>query len=56
MNPPRTVDVQYDTGEEQRKSSGRNEEAELKWKWHPVADVSGGIWSSSNISTKGFNL
>ena len=29
---PRLVGSQYATGEEQRKSSGRNEEAEPKWK------------------------
>ena len=30
--PPRSVDVQYATGEEQRNGSRRNEEAELKKK------------------------
>ena len=39
---PRSVDVQYATGEEQRNSYRRNEEAEPKRKWHPVVDVSGG--------------
>ena len=38
---PRSVGAQYATGEEQRNSSRRNEEAEPKWK-HPVVDVSGG--------------
>ena len=39
---PRSVGVQYATGEEQRNSSRRNEEAEPKWKQHPVVDVAGG--------------
>ena len=39
---PRSVGVQYANGEEWRKSSTRNEEAEPKWKQHPVMDVSGG--------------
>ena len=39
---PRFVDVQYAPGEERRNSSRRNEEAEPKWKWCPVLDVSGG--------------
>ena len=30
--PPRSVGVQYATGEEQRNSSGKNEEAGPKWK------------------------
>ena len=38
---PRTVDVQYAAGEEQRNSSRRNEGAEPKQKQHPVVDVSG---------------
>ena len=38
---PRSVGTPYATGEEQRNSSRRNEEAEPKWK-HPVVDVSGG--------------
>ena len=33
---------QYATGEEQRNSSRRNEEAESKLKQYPVVDVSGG--------------
>ena len=37
---PRTVDVQYAAGEEQRNSSRRNEKAEPKQK--KVMDVSGG--------------
>ena len=37
---PRLVGTQYTTGQEQRNSSRRNEEAEPKWKQHPV--VSGG--------------
>ena len=39
---PRLVGAQYATGEEQRNSSRRNEEAEPKWKQLPVVDVSGG--------------
>ena len=39
---PRSADVQYATGEEQRNSYRRNEEAEPKRKWHPVVGVSGG--------------
>ena len=41
MNPPpRSVGVQYATGKEQRNSSRKNEEAELKQK-QPVVDVTG---------------
>ena len=36
---PRLVGAQFATGEEQRNSSGKNEEAEAKLKQHPVADV-----------------
>ena len=39
---PRSVGAQYASGEKQRKSYIRNEEAEPKWKQHPVEDVSGG--------------
>ena len=39
---PRLVGVQYASGEEQRNSSRRNEEAEPKWKQCPLVDVSGG--------------
>ena len=39
---PRLVGAQHATGEEQRNSSRRNEEAEPKQKQHPVVDVSGG--------------
>ena len=39
---PRSVGVQYATGEEQRNSSRRNEEAGPKQKQRPVVDVSGG--------------
>ena len=38
---------QNTTGKEQRNSSRRNEGSELKWKQHPVVDVSGGesqVW------------
>ena len=38
----RSVGAQFAVGEEQRYSSRRNEEAEPKWKQHPVVDVSGG--------------
>ena len=38
---PRLVGAQYATGEEQRNSSRRNEEAETKWKLWPVVDWSG---------------
>ena len=40
--PFRSVGVQYATGEEWRRTSRTNEEAESKWKWSPVVDVSGG--------------
>jgi len=39
---PRSRGAQYATAEEQRNSSRRNEEAEPKWKQHPVVDVAGG--------------
>ena len=39
---PRSVGVQYTTGEEQTNSHRRNEEAEPKQKQHPAVDVSGG--------------
>ena len=38
---PRLVGAQYATGEEQRNSSRKNEEAEPKQKQHPVVDVTG---------------
>ena len=38
---PRSVGAQYATGEEQRNSSRKNEEAEPKQKQHPVMDVTG---------------
>ena len=47
MNPSRLVGVKYATGEEQRNSSRKNEEAEPKQKGHTVVDVSGGeckVW------------
>ena len=37
---PRSVGAQCNTGEEQRNSCRRNEEAEPKQKLHPVEDVS----------------
>ena len=39
---PRSVGFQYATGEEQRNSSRKNEEAGPKQKQRPVVDVSGG--------------
>ena len=39
---PRSVSVQYATGEEQRDSSRKNEAAGAKWKRCPAADVSRG--------------
>ena len=44
MTPPlhKSVDDQYTTGEEQRKSYKKNEEAEPKWKLLSVVDVIGG--------------
>ena len=39
---PTSVGVQYATGEEQRNSSRKNEEAEPKWKSYPVVDMSCG--------------
>ena len=38
---PRFVGAQYATGEEWRKGSRKNEEAEPKWKQYPGMDVSG---------------
>ena len=38
---PRSVGAQYATGEEWRNSPRQNEEAEPKWKQHPVVDVIG---------------
>ena len=38
---PKLVGAQYDTGEEWRNSSRKNEEAETKWKQHSVVDVTG---------------
>ena len=37
----RSVDAQYATGEEQRNSFRKNEEAEPKWKQYPVVEVTG---------------
>ena len=39
--PPRSIGVQYATGEEQRMGSRKNEENQPKWKGHPVVAVSG---------------
>ena len=50
--PPRSEDVQYATGEEQRaitNSSRKNEDAEPKRKWYSAADVSGGEIMSSVV-------
>ena len=44
---PRSVGVQYATGDEERNSSRKCEEAEPKQKWWPVVHVSGGeskVW------------
>ena len=44
---PRSVGAQYATGEKQRNSSRRNEEAEPKWKQRSAVDVSDGesqVW------------
>ena len=44
---PKSVDVQYATGEEQRNNSRRNEQDEPRQKQLPAVDVSGGdskIW------------
>ena len=38
---PRLIGVQYSTGSEWRNNSRKNEESELKWKQHPVVDVTG---------------
>ena len=38
---PRSVGAQYDTGEEWRNNSRKNEELEPKQKQHPVVDVTG---------------
>ena len=38
---PRSVGVQYATGEEWRNNSRKNEEMESKWKHLPVVDVTG---------------
>ena len=38
---PRSVGVQYATGDQWRNRFGKNEETEPKWKQHPVADVTG---------------
>ena len=42
MSPPRSVGLQYATGERQRKSSRKNKEAGTKRKCCPIVDVSGG--------------
>ena len=42
----------YATGEKQRNGSRRNEEAEPKWKQHPVVDVSGGEGKSDAVKNK----
>ena len=39
---PRSVGVQYGTGEEWRNRFRRNEEVEPKWKQCPAVDLSGG--------------
>ena len=39
--PPRSVGVQYATGEKLINGSRKNEEDKPKWKGHPVVDVTG---------------
>ena len=39
--PPRSVGVQYDTGEKRRNCSRKNEEAEPNRKHHSVVDLTG---------------
>ena len=39
---PRWAGVQYAPGEEHRNGSRRSDEAEPKWKQHPVVNVTGG--------------
>ena len=41
MSSPRSVGAQYDTGDQWRTNSRKNEEMELKQKQHPVVDVTG---------------
>ena len=38
---PRSVDVQYATGDQWRNNSRKNEETEPKQKQHPVVDMTG---------------
>ena len=38
---PRSLDVQYATGDQCRNNSRKNEETEPKQKQHPVVDVTG---------------
>ena len=38
---PKSVDAQYATGEEWKNRPRKNEEAEPKWKHHPVVDATG---------------
>ena len=38
---PRSVGAQYDTGDQWRNNSRKNEETEAKQKQHPVVDVTG---------------
>ena len=51
---PRSVGAQNATGEEGRNSSRKNEEAESKWRQHPVVNVTGDrskVWRSKNNIT-----
>ena len=41
MNSPRLIGAKYDTGEEWRNNSRKNEEMEPKQKQHPVVDMTG---------------
>ena len=51
--PPRSVGVQYATGEEQKNSYRKYEEAEPKLKQHPVVDVSSG---ESKVNARKSNI
>ena len=47
--PPRSLGVQYATGEEQRNSSRKKEETGSKWKQCPIVDVSRGEMKSHAV-------
>ena len=50
MSSPRSVGAQYDTGDQWRTNSRKNEEMELKQKQHLVVDVTG---DGSKVQCKG---